>query len=483
MINLPSIIQGGMGVGVSNWQLAAAVARRGQLGVVSGTAISHVVANRLFEGDPAGHIRSALAEFPFQESARRMISRWFREGGPQPGEQLPSHPIYSITPPRFLDQITAMSNFVEVHLARRGHSGQVGLNLLEKIQLPTLASLYGAMLAGVDWVLMGAGIPTQVAGLLDKLSRHEAVSYRLDVKGAKPGPREEAISISFDPERIFPGIAARLGPLKRPRFVPIVSSVVLASALIKRSEGEVDGFVVELPVAGGHNAPPRGKMTLSEDGEPIYGPKDEVELDGMRALGKPFWLAGGYGRAGALTAAQTTGATGIQVGTAFALCHESGIRKELRMELLERVARGEADMKTSPVASPTGFPFKVAQLAGTMSDEAVYEARPRLCDVGMLRTLVQDDDGNVAYRCAAEPVEDYVAKGGRTEDTEGRRCLCNNLLSTAGVVKVQKNGYVEAPIVTIGDDFPLVRQFQTGEQQTGEQLSYSAGDVLRVLLA
>lgn len=478
MTNLPSIIQGGMGVGVSNWQLAAAVARRGQLGVVSGTAISHVVANRLFEGDPAGHIRSALADFPFQDTARRMITRWFREGGPQPGDKLPSHPIYSLTPPRFLDQITAMSNFVEVHLARKGHSGQVGLNLLEKIQLPTLASLYGAMLAGVDWVLMGAGIPTQVAAILDKLSRHEAVSYRLDVKGAKAGPGEDATAISFDPERIFPGIAARMGPLKRPRFIPIVSSVVLASALIKRSEGQVDGFVVELPVAGGHNAPPRGKMTLNDEGEPIYGPKDEVALEGMKALGKPFWLAGGYGRAGALATAQAAGAAGIQVGTAFALCHESGIRKDLQMKLLGQVATGAAAMKTSPVASPTGFPFKVAQLDQTMSDEAVYEARPRLCDVGMLRTLVRKEDGTIAYRCASEPVEDYVAKGGREEDTHGRRCLCNNLLSTAGVIKVQKNGYEEAPIVTIGDDFPLVRQFQSGDQ-----LSYSAGDVLRVLLA
>jgi NAD(P)H-dependent flavin oxidoreductase YrpB (nitropropane dioxygenase family) len=51
----------------------------------------------------------------------------------------------------------------------------VGINLLEKVQMPTLASLYGAMLAGVDVVLMGAGIPTQIAGILDKLSNHEPV--------------------------------------------------------------------------------------------------------------------------------------------------------------------------------------------------------------------------------------------------------------------------------------------------------------------
>jgi NAD(P)H-dependent flavin oxidoreductase YrpB (nitropropane dioxygenase family) len=35
----PVIIQGGMGVGVSGWRLAEAVARAGGFGVVSGTMI------------------------------------------------------------------------------------------------------------------------------------------------------------------------------------------------------------------------------------------------------------------------------------------------------------------------------------------------------------------------------------------------------------------------------------------------------------
>jgi len=43
---LPVIIQGGMGVGVSSWWLAQAVARTGQLGVVSGTALDAVLARR-----------------------------------------------------------------------------------------------------------------------------------------------------------------------------------------------------------------------------------------------------------------------------------------------------------------------------------------------------------------------------------------------------------------------------------------------------
>jgi len=38
----PRIIQGGMGIAVSDWRLARAVSRLGQLGVVSGTAIDSI---------------------------------------------------------------------------------------------------------------------------------------------------------------------------------------------------------------------------------------------------------------------------------------------------------------------------------------------------------------------------------------------------------------------------------------------------------
>ena len=61
MSTVPVIIQGGMGVGVSNWRLANAVSSRGQLGVVSGTALDVVLARRLQDGDPGGHMRRALA--------------------------------------------------------------------------------------------------------------------------------------------------------------------------------------------------------------------------------------------------------------------------------------------------------------------------------------------------------------------------------------------------------------------------------------
>ena len=69
----PMIIQGGMGVAVSSWQMARAVALAGELGVVSGTALDAVLARRLQDGDPGGHGVRALAHFPDQRLAGRIL--------------------------------------------------------------------------------------------------------------------------------------------------------------------------------------------------------------------------------------------------------------------------------------------------------------------------------------------------------------------------------------------------------------------------
>ncbi len=473
-MNLPKIIQGGMGVAISDWRLAKAVSQLGQLGVVTGTGVNRVMPSRLMDGDLGGHVRRALAGFVLPEPVQSIIDRYYTPGGKSPDAPYKTPAAYSINPPKFLDQLTSIGNFVEVFLAKEGHAGVVGINLLEKLQMPSLASLYGAMLAGVDVVLMGAGIPTQVPGILDKLANHEPVTYRVDVHGTVP---EDDFRIHFDPEAIFPGIAKLVGKLKRPMFLPIISSVVLAKALLKRSEGQVDGFVIEGPTAGGHNAPPRGAVSLNEKGEPIYGDKDVVDLEQMKKLGLPFWLAGGYGTPQRVQAALAAGAAGVQVGTAFSLCDESGMEPELKKRVLRKVLDEEAVVFTSPVVSPTGFPFKVAQLEGTLSDAEEYEARERICDLGFLRTVFKKEDGSLGYRCPAEPVDAFVAKGGNVEDTVGRACLCNTLLASAGFPQRRKDGYVELPMVTSGDDLVMAGQFLKAGKT-----SYSAADVISYLL-
>jgi nitronate monooxygenase len=473
-MNHPGIIQGGMGVAISDWKLARTVSQAGQLGVVSGTGLSRVMTARLMDGDNDGHIRRALAHFPFQEDVEIILQRFYIPGGKSATTPYKNLPPYSFTPPRSLNAITVIANFVEVFLAKDGHAGVVGINLLEKVQMPNMASLYGAMLAGVDYVLMGAGIPMQIPLILDKLARHEATSYRIDVDNADS---EKDYRIEFDPEQTFPGIRERFTSLKRPAFLPIISSVTLAQALLKRAEGSIEGFIIEGHIAGGHNAPPRGPLHLNDSGEPVYGEKDAVDLKKMQALGLPFWLAGGYGSHEQFEAALEAGAAGIQVGTAFALADESGLRDDLRQALRNKVQAGEARVFTDPLVSPTGFPFKVALMEDTASENDIYENRVRLCDISFLRRPYQRDDGKIGYRCPAEPVEDYVRKGGAVEDTVGRKCICNHLGATAGFAQVRKTGYVEPPIVTTGDDLVNISRFFSGDST-----SYSARDVIEVIL-
>ncbi|HEX7036386.1 MAG TPA: nitronate monooxygenase, partial [Pseudomonadales bacterium] len=393
------------------------------------------------------------------------------EAAPTGSAKFARHPLPNLRMPRKLLELTVVANFVEVFLARDGHDGPVGLNLLEKIQLPTLPSLLGAMLAGVDYVLMGAGIPRAIPGVLDDLARYRPVALPLDVAGARPDQR---YATTLDPADIVPDPGSAL---ERPRFLAIVSSATLATTLARKASGHVDGFVIEGPSAGGHNAPPRGPLQLSAQGEPVYGPRDVPDLEQIRSLGRPFWLAGSWGRPGKLGEALALGAAGVQVGTAFAFCEESGMREDLKRRVLAESRRQSLRVRTDPRASPTGFPLKVVELEGTVSEESAFAARPKICDLGYLRQAYRRDDGSVGFRCPGEPERDYLAKGGKLEDTRGRKCVCNGLLATIGLAQVQKRGYVEPPLVTAGEDARIVAEFLPPGRD-----SYTAADVIRRLL-
>ncbi len=461
-----------MGVGVSGWRLARAVSMTGQLGVVSGTALDVVLARELQLGDTDGHLRHALDAFPFPEIAERVLERFYIPGGKDTNAAFHNTPVHNAESPHSLLELTIVAAFAQIFLAKEGHENPVGLNLLEKIQIPTLPSLFGAMLAGVDYVLMGAGIPRQIPGILDKFSGGHAAELKLDVAGAAS---DDPVVTKLDPVD-FCGNPPPV--LKRPKFLAIVSSAVLALNLKRKASGSIDGFVVEGATAGGHNAPPRGPMQLTEAGEPVYGPKDLPDLQKFKELGLPFWLAGGYGRPGKLKDALQQGATGIQVGTAFAFCRESGLTPELKISVLRQAKEGKLSVFTDPCASPTGFPFKLVQLSGTLSDEKLSQERPRLCDLGFLRHLYRRENGSIGYRCPSEPIQDYIRKGGAEDETRNRKCICNGLLASIGLGQARGPGNVELPVVTAGDDASLLAQFLPDGQE-----NYSAADVVNQLLA
>ena len=472
MVQFPKIIQGGMGVGVSNWRVANAVSKLGQLGVVSGTALDALFVRRLADGDFGGHMRRGLDAFPFPDMARRIWAEYFAPGGKPGGTPYPNIPMHQKDSPRKLIELCIVSNFVEVFLAKEGHKNPVGINFLEKVQMPHLASIYGAMLAGVGYVLMGAGIPLHIPGVLDAFAAHHAAEYKLQVTGALA---EMDTLMILDPAEYAEG---PLPILHRPRFLAIVSSNTLATTMLRRASGRVDGLVIESPTAGGHNAPPRGKLQLNAAGEPVYGERDQVNIAELRTLGVPFWLAGGYGNAEKVREALDQGAAGVQVGTAFAFSRESGMRSDLKRSLLAKAVAGTGEVFTDPLASPTGFPFKVAQLEGTSSAFPIYQERKRVCDLGYLREPYAAGEGKIAYRCSAEPVENYVLKGGKAEDTVGRKCLCNALMANIGQQQTRKDGSVEPALVTVGDDLNTIAQYLAPGRT-----SYSAVDVVESLLS
>jgi nitronate monooxygenase len=346
-------------------------------------------------------------------------------------------------------ELCVLANFAEVWLAREGHRNPVGINYLEKVQIPHLPSIYGAMLAGVGYVLMGAGIPTRIPAVLDAYTRHQPATYPIQVAGAS-----EEFLLEFRPADFM---EHDLAPLSRPRFLPIIASNTLATTMVKRANGRVDGFVIEGPTAGGHNAPPRGKLQLNELGEPVYGERDVVDLEKLRELDLPFWLAGGYGSPDKVEEALAAGAAGVQVGTVFALCDESDLRPDFKERIRGQVAEGSARVLTDRLASPTGFPFKVVQLEGTLSDAAVYAARPRICDLGYLREAYRTPEGDIGYRCPGELPAVYAGKGGKPELAEGRKCLCNALLANIGLPQV-RGGYIERGLVTAGSSMHHLAQ-------------------------
>jgi len=424
----PKIIQGGMGAGVSSWTLANAVAKTGELGVVSGTALDLILPRRLQVGDPGGHMRRALANFPIPEMAKGILDRYFVEGGKQADEPFKAKPMLVMQPSERLEELLVVSNFVEVYLAKEGHDGVVGINYLEKIQLPNLPSMFGSMLAGVDYILMGAGIPVAIPGILDRLAEGRAVELAVDVKG--PSGAERVMN-HFDPQRYLESAGVTV---ERPHFLAIISTPTLATMLVRKADGVVDGFIIEGPTAGGHNAPPRGRLTLSEGGEPIYGSRDEPDLEAMCKIGRPFWLAGSYASPERVVDALADGAAGVQVGTAFAYCEESGLAPELRRQILEMSRQGTAHIFTDPVASPTGFPFKVVEMDGTISSKDVYEARNRVC------VCVQWPDGE--HRPAAGAQERLP---GTADGHLRRRRRRSRALPARGPDGVRRRGRRRAP--------------------------------------
>lgn len=453
---VPDIIQGGMGVYISIPSLANSVSRNGALGTVSGVAAERIMAIILGRGDIGGCYRTALSHFPFPRVAQQVLDTFYIEEGNPRGLTPRNAPFFTIDPPDILVALSICANFAFVWLAKEGHENPVSINYLEKVAMPHIYAITGAMLAQVDYITMGAGIPLEIPEVINAIAEGRTANYRIPVSGTNI----KSHTMSFNPEKFF---GEKLPPLKKPGFIPIIASNLLASIFMKKlPKGSIYGFVIEEPTAGGHNAPPR------KGG--VYGPKDEVDYSEIAKFGLPFWIGGSKASPEKLRWAKSLGASGIQAGSIFALCEESGMDPVIRREVRRLGFEGKLEVRTDMRASPTGFPLKVVVLGGSLSSEDVYQARNKVCNQGALRTLFEQPDGTIGYRCPGEPVATYLKKFGKLEETEGARCICNGLLSTASLADAD-----EAPIVTMGDDVGFLTSLMANPEdyyKVSEALKY-----------
>ncbi len=507
-LNNIQLIQGGMGVYVSNFHLANAVAACQPgitAGTVSGIALDVVYVRLLQLGDPGGHVRTALGAFDsrFQvDIGAKIIDRYLVEGGKSPDERyhygprqtlhtkngkqtipLPdeSQPPVQLTIDEELVELLIATAFAEVWLAKRGHQGKVLINFLHKVQLPLVYALYGAMLADVDGIVVGAGNPEGLPAVCTRLTRHQPITTEHALLYRESG---ETFEVDFDPQSIAGGRLAQQ-PLNRPAFLAIVSLESLVGALVNSPTEPPDGFIIEHHTAGGHNAPPQGPLEKDALDQPIYSNEDEPDLDAIRHFDKPFWLAGGYNSCDKLREAQSVGAAGVQTGTSFALAQESGLDPLHKIAILSALKQGatDADLVRTTLFSPTGFPFKVAQLPGTLADDEVYNNRTRVCDLGFLQQRGfskpgPDGERDLFARCPAGSLADFSRKRGLPFNAAGKRCLCNGLLAAVGLGQTHPRNGGEPAIVTLGNNLDGVRRLSRQGQVT-----YWACDVVNDILA
>lgn len=277
------IIQGGMGVGVSLYPLAKAVAKNGGIGVISSVALDRILSKR-------------------------------------------NNKKYSI--------FEACEE--EVALAKDG-SYCIGINIMVAVQRDYEASVKGAIAGGVDLIISGAGLPTE----LPKIANNKEVA-----------------------------------------LVPIVSSLRAFDIICKRWERfgrRPDAVVVEGPLAGGHLGFRFSELDKEENKlENLLPPIKEKAL---KCDDIPVIVAGGIYTHQDIKKFLEMGADGVQMGTRFLATFESSATEAYKMAVVK------ADKDDIVVAyrpgSPSGLPFRVIK-SSPMYQEALLSKRPPNCDKGYL---------------------------------------------------------------------------------------------------
>ncbi len=314
-IRLP-IIQGGMGVGVSLHRLASAVAVLGAAGVVSSAALDVIVSARLGRKVDA------------QESA-----------------------------------------YCEITEAKQ-NGGYIGINIMVALVRDYEASVKGALDAGVDAIISGAGLP-------------------LSLPSIQP-PRDTAL-------------------------IPIISSARALEVVCKKWERlgyRPDAVVLEGPLAGGHIGFQIDQWQLPGNAlENLFPPvKDTARKHGDF----PVIVAGGIYSHDDILRFIALGADGVQMGTRFLATHESSATDSYKQAVVEATA--DDILVSAYPCSPCGLPFRLLAKS-PLYIATLKQTRLPICNKGYV--LQKDSDGHLTKCAARMPGWKYF-------------CICNGLISSAG---------------------------------------------------
>lgn len=310
------IIQGGMGVGVSLFPLASAVAREGGLGIVSSAALDRLVSKR--NGSTLNSYEAAYEEVSRAKSA----------------------------------------------------GGFAGINIMCALVRDYEDSVRGALDAGADAIISGAGLPLGLPAI--------------------QAPKDTAL-------------------------IPIVSSARALELICKKWEKagyRPDAIVLEGPLAGGHLGFKPEQIDLESNVlENLLPPVKEMA---MKYGDFPVIVAGGIYTHQDIMRFLSMGADGIQMGTRFLATEESSASAPYKEAVLK--ANEEDVFVAYRPGSPCGLPFRVIKQS-PMFVSALARLRTPKCDKGYV--LLKDGEGKFT-KCPAK------------EDNESFFCICNGLLSSAG---------------------------------------------------
>jgi nitronate monooxygenase len=310
------IIQGGMGVGVSLHPLAQAVAREGGVGIVSSACLDRLVSKR----------------------TGRKVN------------------IYEAV-------------YEEVSLAK-AKGGLAGINIMGALVRDYTDSVRGALDAGADFIISGAGLPVTLPAIQ---------------------------------------------PPKDTALVPIVSSARALEIICKKWDRlgyRPDAVVVEGPLAGGHLGFKINELDLESNRlESLFPPvKDMAQKYGDF----PVIVAGGIYTHADIVRFMDMGADGVQMGTRFLATEESSATEPYKQAVVR--AKEEDILVAHDPGSPCGLPFRVIKQS-PMYVSALKRLRKPKCDKGYV--LLKDAQGNFTI-CPAK------------ESNEHHFCICNGLLSSGG---------------------------------------------------